>query len=74
MQPRLEYMKVAPKAGEALYAVENYIRHSGLEPAPLELVKLRASQINRSAYCIDMHTKDARARGETERRLHVLSV
>jgi len=74
MQPRLDYAKLAPKAVEAMYAVERYVRNSGLEPGLLELVKLRASQINGCAYCVDMHTKDARARGETEQRLYAVAV
>jgi AhpD family alkylhydroperoxidase len=53
--------------------LEHYVRRCGLEPALLELVKLRASQINGCAYCIDMHTKDARAHGETEQRLYALT-
>jgi len=53
--------------------LEAYIRNSGLEPSLLELIKLRASQINGCAYCIDMHTKDARAGGETEQRLYGLT-
>jgi AhpD family alkylhydroperoxidase len=53
-----------------MYAVERYVRNSGLEPQLLELVKLRASQINGCAYCVDMHTKDARAHGDTEQRLY----
>ena len=73
-QPRLDYAKLAPKAVEALYAVERYVRNSGLEPRLLELVKLRASQINGCAYCVDMHTKDARAHGETEQRLYAVAV
>jgi AhpD family alkylhydroperoxidase len=74
MQPRLDYKKLAPKAVEALYAVERYVRDSGLEPGLVELVKLRASQINGCAYCVDMHTKDARAHGETEQRLYAVAV
>ena len=74
MQPRLDYAKLAPKAVEAMYAVERYVRNSGLEPGLLELVKLRASQINGCAYCVDMRTKDARARGETEQRLYAVAV
>ena len=73
MQARIEYAAVAPGAMEAMSGLERYVRHSGLEPALLELVKLRASQINGCAYCIDMHTKDARARGESEQRLYALS-
>jgi AhpD family alkylhydroperoxidase len=74
MQPRLDYAKLAPKVIEAMYAVERDVRNSGLEPGLLELVKLRASQINGCAYCVDMHTKDARARGETEQRLYAVAV
>jgi len=57
----------------AMRGLEAYVRQSGLEPQLLELVKTRASQINGCAYCIDMHTKDARAHGETEQRLYALS-
>ena len=73
MQPRLDFMKAAPEAAHALYALERYIRQSGLEAPLLDLVKLRASVINGCAYCVDMHTKDARARGETEQRLYAVS-
>jgi len=58
---------------KAMYALEEPLRNSGLEPALRELVKTRASQINGCAYCIDMHTKDARAQGETEQRLYGLN-
>ena len=67
MKPRIDYRKTAPDGISPLFALENYVRQSSLEPALLELVKLRASQINGCAYCIDMHTKDARAEGESER-------
>ena len=73
MQPRIEYDKAAPDGVKAMWGLESYVRHCGLEPALLELVKLRASQINGCAYCIDMHTKDARAHGETEQRLYALT-
>lgn len=73
MDPRIRYAQVAPKAIEALYAIEKYVRNRGLEPSLLELVKMRASQINGCAYCIDMHSKDARAEGETEQRLYGLT-
>ena len=73
-QPRLDYAKVAAGAAQAMYALERYVRHCGLEPPLLELVKLRASQINGCAYCVDMHTKDARAHGETEQRLYAVVV
>jgi AhpD family alkylhydroperoxidase len=56
-----------------MFRLEQTVKNSGLEPSLLELVKLRASQINQCAYCIDMHTKDARAAGETEQRLYLLS-
>jgi AhpD family alkylhydroperoxidase len=74
MQPRIEYAKAAPGAITAILGLETYVRHCGLEPSLLELVKLRASQINGCAYCVDMHTKDARARGETEQRLYEVIV
>lgn len=73
MQPRLDYGKAAPKALQAMYAINNYSKHCGLEPSLLELVKIRASQLNRCAYCLDMHTKDARAMGESEQRIYALS-
>jgi AhpD family alkylhydroperoxidase len=73
VQPRIEYDRVAPDGVKAMWGLESYVRRCGLEPALLELVKLRASQINGCAYCIDMHTKDARARGETEQRLYALT-
>ena len=73
MQPRLNYSKVSPAAIHAMRGLEEYVRHSGLEPTLLERVRLRASQINGCAYCIDMHTKDARAAGESEQRLYALS-
>jgi AhpD family alkylhydroperoxidase len=72
MEQRINFGKVAPDGISALLGLEKYIRRSGLEPALLDLVKMRASQINGCAYCLDMHSKDARARGETEQRLHVL--
>jgi AhpD family alkylhydroperoxidase len=74
MQPRIEHLKVAPNAMSAMLGLEQYVRQSGLDPSLLELVKLRASQINGCAYCIDMHTKDARARGESEQRLYAVAV
>lgn len=57
----------------AMLALQREVDGSGLEPSLLELVKIRASQINGCAYCIDMHTKDARARGETEQRIYALN-
>ena len=72
MQPRLKYSEIAPDGTRAMNGLELYVRSSGLESSLLELVKLRSSQINGCAYCIDMHTKDARAQGETEQRLYAL--
>ena len=72
MQSRLDFGKAAPGAVKAMLAMQAYVTQSGLEPSLLELVKLRASQINGCAYCIDMHSKDARAGGETEQRLYAL--
>ncbi len=72
MSQRIDYSKVTPEGYRAMSGLERYVRGSGLEPALLELVKLRASQINGCAYCIDMHWKDARARGESEQRLYGL--
>jgi len=73
MRSRLEYSKVAPGAFYAMRQVQKYVDNSGLERQVLELVKIRASQINGCAYCIDMHSKDARALSETEQRLYGLS-
>ena len=73
MQSRLDYNKAAPGALRAMYGLQKYVEESGLEQSLLELVKTRASQINGCAYCIDMHTKDARAHGETEQRLYALN-
>jgi AhpD family alkylhydroperoxidase len=74
MEPRIDYRKIAPDGISALSGLENYVRQSDLDPALLELVKLRASQLNGCAYCIDMHTKDARAGGESEQRLYAVAV
>lgn len=74
MQPRLEFPKVAPAAYHAMLTLENYVtKSSGLEPSLLYLIRMRASQINGCAYCLDMHSKDARAIGETEQRLYALN-
>ena len=73
MQARLDYKRVAPGAYQAMAGLEAYIRTTGLEPALLELVRTRASQMNGCAFCLDMHTKDARAAGESEMRLYTLS-
>jgi AhpD family alkylhydroperoxidase len=74
MPARLDYYLVAPEGVKAVQALEQYQRRSELEPALIELVKLRASLINGCAYCVDVHTKDARAKGETEQRLFAVPV
>ncbi len=73
MKSRLNYHEVAPQAIKGMLELEKYVHNSGLERALYELVKTRASQINGCAYCLDMHTKDAREEGETEQRLYGLS-
>ncbi len=73
MEERLKHWRLAPGGYHALLGVDRYVYDSGLEHSLLELVKLRASQINGCAYCIDMHWKDARAGGETEQRLYSLN-
>lgn len=72
MQARLNPLEVAPDAMQVLRGVETYIKNSGLEPILIDLVKMRASQINGCAFCLDIHSRDARARGETEQRLYLL--
>jgi len=74
VKERLDYAAVAPGVMKAMRGLQEYINTTNLEPLLLELVKVRASQINGCAYCVDMHTKDARALGETEQRLYALSV
>lgn len=73
MEPRLNYGEVSPGAMRAMSGLERFVHESGLERSLLELVKVRASQINGCAYCLDMHWKDARAAGESEQRLYSLS-
>lgn len=73
MTPRIDYRKVAPEAFKAMLGLEDCVHRSGLEQSLIELVKMRVSQINGCGYCLDMHSKDARAAGETEQRLYVLS-
>lgn len=72
MKPRVDYRKAAPDAFKAMLDLEAGVQRSGLEPSLIELVKMRVSQINGCAYCLDMHSKDARAAGETEQRLYLL--
>jgi len=72
MEPRINYPKVAPGVFEAMFGISNYLRKCGLEESLINLVCLRASQINGCAYCLDMHWKDLRAAGEGEQRLYGL--
>jgi AhpD family alkylhydroperoxidase len=71
---RVKWPQVSPDGYKALLAFETYTHHAGLEKPLLDLVRLRVSQINSCAYCVDMHWKDLRAAGETEQRLSLLSV
>lgn len=73
MQQPINYVQIAPEGYKAIAGLEAYVRQSGLDHGLLELVKTRVSQINGCAFCLDMHTKDARAGGETEQRLYALS-
>src|SRR5271170_5793020 len=73
MEPRIDARRHAQEAQKAMYALEKYVAECGLEPSLIHLLKMRASQINGCAYCIDMHSKDARALGETEQRLYELN-
>lgn len=73
LKERLNSFEVAPEAMKGLLEMEKYAHDSGLEQSLYELIKTRASQINGCAYCLDMHTKDARKIGETEQRLYTLS-
>jgi AhpD family alkylhydroperoxidase len=74
MKRAVHYSKVLPEGMQIMNALDDYSQNCGLEPSLLDLIKLRASQINGCAYCIDMHSKDARTGGETEQRLYSLSV
>ena len=73
MQPRIDFRQTAPGAMQTMLALQSYVNNSGLPKSLLELVKIRASQINACAYCLDMHTKDARANGESEQRIYALN-
>jgi AhpD family alkylhydroperoxidase len=72
MQPRLAYAKVSPTVYQALLALQAVVDKSGLDKQLLELVKIRASQINKCAFCLHMHTRDARKAGVSEERIYVL--
>lgn len=73
MEPRLNYAKASPAATKAMLVLQRAVNESSIEKSLQELVKLRASQINGCAYCIDMHFKDAKAMGESDERLYMLS-
>ena len=73
MEPRLDFYKASPEASKAMIAFSAAAEKLGIEHSLLELVKLRASQINGCAFCIDMHSADARKAGETERRLYAVT-
>lgn len=73
MTQRINYMAASPLAMKAMFGLQAAVDRSGLEQSLLELIKLRASQINGCAYCIEMHSKDAKALGESDERLHLLN-
>jgi AhpD family alkylhydroperoxidase len=74
MTQRLDFYKASPDAMKAMIALEGAIAKLGLEPALLDLIKLRASQINGCAYCVDLHSSDLRKKGATERQLYAVAV
>jgi len=73
MKARLDFRKASPRGEDAMKALHAFVRNCGFDHSLLELVKLRASQINGCAHCIDMHTKELRADGESEQRLYLLN-
>ena len=73
MKARIDLMRVNPGIVQALLGLERQVRQAGFDSRLLDLVRMRASQINGCANCLDMHSKDARANGETEQRLYGLS-
>lgn len=73
MEKRIRIGKLQPAAYKAMMAMEEYTSHTSINPLHKELIRIRASQINGCAYCLDMHTKDARKLGETEQRLYLVS-
>ncbi len=70
---RVDYQRTFPAALQAMLGLEKAVHTSALEPLLLELVKIRASQLNGCAHCLEMHTKDARALGETDDRMHLVA-
>lgn len=73
MKARMNYRSANPQAFQAMIKLEGYVQECGLEKGLMELIKIRASQINGCAFCLDMHTKDARKLGETEQRIYLLN-
>ena len=73
MKQRINYYSVAPQAFQLMRNFEDYAKTTGFDPQLIELIKLRASQINGCAFCLDMHSKDARHIGETEQRIYLLN-
>jgi AhpD family alkylhydroperoxidase len=73
MKARLDFRKASPQGEKAMMGLHMFVRNCGLDHSLLELVKLRASQLNGCAHCIDMHTKELRADGESEQRLYLLN-
>lgn len=73
MEERFKLFQAEPKALEAMLGIENYVRSSGLDKKLYELIKIRASQINGCAHCLNMHTRDSRKLGETEQRIYLLN-
>ncbi len=74
MEPRLDYKAASPDAFKAMLALEAAVHKLGIEPSLIELIKLRASQLNGCAFCVDMHASDALKAGETQRRLNAVAV
>ena len=73
MSKRINILQLEPDAYKAIMVLENYLTNSGIKKAHWELIKIRASQINGCAYCLDMHSREARNHGETEQRIYVLN-
>ncbi|KQN37910.1 hypothetical protein ASE92_00225 [Pedobacter sp. Leaf41] len=73
MENRINIQKVEPAAYQAMFGLEKYLSTSTVDPILLELIKMRASQINGCAFCLNMHSADARKMGETEQRLYLLN-
>ena len=74
MNTRINISELEPDAYKAMFGIEKYLNRVNLEPPLKELIKIRASQLNGCAYCIQMHTEQARKQGETEQRIYALSV